>query len=337
MNNYNDIILKYNSLEMTLAEREEFKRNLKQNEPLREEFEFQKKLDRIMKQSLLLEAIENDPFLKEADILAQKDVETYMNNRRLKNAKKEITSYEVDKEIDLQIKVSKAEVEMLLSGIDDIAENWVKDFDRGKANIGDDVAAKQIVEYVKRSDPFHESEIHVPKLRRLITRKIAFQAAAAVLVLSMLLFKTLIPSYSGNSVFERFYEPLDANSYRLRGNSNEVSGKLQEGVDYYLSKDYRHAEKAFNELRNMNENLQEVLLFSGLNHMGQGNFTEAITLLTDLLSADDQFIPEAQWYLGLCYIKTGEIEKARPLMETLSKSEGLYQLKAQQILKNLNK
>ena len=87
----------------------------------------------------------------------------------------------------------------------------------------------------------------------------------------------------------------------------------------------------------MNENLPEVLLFSGLNQMGQGNFPEAIKVFTNLLSAEDEFVPEAQWYLGLCYIKTGENLKARSLMETLSETEGIYKKKAQLILKNLNR
>jgi hypothetical protein len=334
MNDYTDIILKYHSGEMTYAEQDEFKHFLRQNGQLRKEFAFQEKLDRVMKQGLLLDAIENDPDLAETEILARKDIDTYLNKEELKIGKRDII---VNEEVELQIKIAKAEVEMALSGIDDISEVWVRDFEQGRPTAGNDVAAQQIVEYVKKSEPFNQSGAQVSGLRRLLTRKIVFQVAAAVLVLSMLLFKTLTPSYSGNSVYDRYYEPLDANSYRLRSNSREVTGKLQQGVDYYLSKDYTKAELAFNELRKMNENLQEVLLFSGLNQMGQGNFPAAINLFNDLLSAKDQFVPEAQWYLGLCYIKTGEVHKARPLMETLSETEGMYKKKAQLILQSLDR
>lgn len=337
MNNFTDIILKYHSGEMTKTEREGFKHNLMLNEQFKKEFVFQEKLDNIMKQSLLLESIESDPDLVKAEILARKDIDTYLNKDRLRSGSKDINIFEVETEVELQKKIAKAEVEMVLSGIDDITEVWVRNFEQRKPTIGNDVAAQRIVEYVRKSDPFNESDIQMPGLRRFLTRKIVFRMAAAVLVLSMLLFKTLAPSNSGISVYERYYEPLDANSFRIRGNSREVTGKLQEGVDYYLSKDYTNAELAFNELRKMNENLQEVLLFSGLNQMGQGNFPAAITLLSDLLSTEDQFVPEAQWYLGLCYIKTGEILKARSLMETLSETEGIYKKKAQVILKSLNR
>ncbi|MCX6239528.1 MAG: hypothetical protein NTY07_18585 [Bacteroidia bacterium] len=337
MNNFTDIILNYHSGEMSNVEREEFKRNLRYNKQLRKEFVFQEKLDNIMKQSLLLESIERDPDLIKAEILARKDIDTYRNKGGLRSGKQDINIYEVENEVELQIKIAKAEVEMVLSGIDDITEVWVSNFGQSNPTIGNDVASRRIAEYVKKSDPFNESDIQVPALRRLMTKKIVFQIAAAVLVLSMLLFKSLTPSYSGDSVYERYYEPLDANSFRLRGSSREVTGKLQEGVDYYLSKDYTHAELTFNELRKMNENSQEVLLFSGLNQMGQGDFPSAITLLSKLLSLEDQFIPEAQWYLGLCYIKTSEIQKAHSLMETLSETEGIYKNKALVILKSLNR
>ena len=71
--------------------------------------------------------------------------------------------------------------------------------------------------------------------------------------------------------------------------------------------------------------------------MEQKNYPLAISYFNELLSAQDQFIPETQWYLGLCFIKTGDLPKARSLMEKLSQSEGLYKKKAQRILKNLNK
>jgi tetratricopeptide (TPR) repeat protein len=334
MTDFTDIILKYRSGEMTKVEKEEFKRNLSLDEQFRKEYIFQEKIDKIMKQSLLLDSIESDPDLIRAEILARKDIDTYLSKDVRKKEKK---SFELGAEVELQKKVAKAEVEMVLSGIDDISEVWVRNFEQTKPALKHHVAAQRIMGYIQESDPFNET---APVKRNIIhrfSRKVVIQVAAAALLLSLLLFKSLTPSYTGDFVYSRYYEPLAANSYRLRGNSNEVGGKLQEGVDYYLLKEYSKAEQAFNESRKMNENLPEVLLFSGLNHMGQNNFPAAIASFTDLLSAEDQFIPEAQWYLGLCYIKTGETLKARSLMETLSGTEGIYKKKAQLILKNLSR
>ena len=78
MNNFTDIILKNRLGEMNKAERDDFKRNLVLNEQLRKEYSFQEKLDNILKNSMLLDAIENDPDLIKADILAQRDIDVFM-------------------------------------------------------------------------------------------------------------------------------------------------------------------------------------------------------------------------------------------------------------------
>ena len=337
MNKYTDLILKYRLGEMTITEREEFNRNLCHNLQLRKEFLFQEKLDKIMKKSLMLEAIENDPDLIKAEILACQDIENYMEAGRSSKKQTESNNINVETEVQLRKKIAKAEVEMVLSGIDNVSEVWVRNFDMNKAAIRHDASAQRIVEYVKKSDPFDQKAITMYPKRKGISRNIMLQAAAAVLVLSLLLFKSLTPSYTGDSIYQHYYSPLEANSLTLRGNAQSANGQLQEGIDYYISKDYGKAEEAFNNLRKMKQNLPEVLLFSGLNQMEQNNIPAAIGYFNDILSAEDQFIPEAQWYLGLCYIKTGETLRAVALMEILAETEGLYKKKAQLILKNLKR
>ncbi len=337
MNDYGDIILKYRSGEMTIAEREEFNRIFSTNIHLRKEFIFQENLDKVMKKNLLLEAIENDPDLIKAEILALKDIDNYLNKSGLKMNPKAFDILEVETEVELRKRIAKAEVEMVLSGIDDISEVWVKDFERRKPTIQVEKDAQRIFEYVKKSAPFNETVTQMPSIGQRITRKIVFQAAAAVFILSLLLFKSLTPTWSGDSVYQHNYVPLEANSFHLRGSAQEVNGKLQTGVDYYLAKDFGKAELAFSELRKTSKNLPEVLLFSGLNQMEQNNFPAAITFFNNLLASEDQFVPETQWYLGLCYIKTGDTAKARSLMTTVSETEGIYKNKALDILKGLNR
>ena len=288
-----------------------------------------------MKESLSLEGFESDPNLIKAEILAQKDIDNYMSRSGIKNQAKPFM--DIETEVEIRKRIAKAEVEMVLSGIDDISETWVKDFEKRKSELLTGQAAKQIREYVASSNPFVEPAVQTPAASRTLSRRFVFQLAAAVFVLSLLLFKVLTPSFSGDSLYKQYYEPLEANSFQLRGNMQDANTKLQEGVDCYLSKDYGRAELAFSNLRSMNKNLPEVLLFSGLNQIGLNNYPAAITSFSDLIAHQDQFIPEAQWYLGLCYLKTGELSKARTLLATLSETEGIYKEKAQVILKNLNR
>jgi len=337
MNNYGDLILRYQSGEMSIAERAEFKRELSLSVELRKEFLFQEKLDKVMKRSLSLEGIESDPNLIKAEIMAQKDIDSYLNRKRNSSTTLSSNSIEVEAEVEIRKRIAKAEVEMVLAGIDDITEEWVRSFDERKPEIQGDKKARRVFEYIKKGESSQENIIQMPAATHRVTRKVIFQAAAAVFILSLLLFKALTPNYSGSSVYKHYYEPLEANSYQLRGNVQDASSKLQEGVDFYLSKNYDKAEIAFNDLRKMKYIQPEVLLYTGLNEMGQNNFQQAITTFNDLLAHQDQFVPEAQWYLALCYIKTGDKQKAQSLMSMLSETEGIYKKKAQTILKNLNR
>src|SRR5665647_357227 len=133
MNNFTDIILKYQSGEMTIDEQDEFNRKRNLNEKLRNEFEFQEKIDEIMKINLLLEEIETDPELTNVEILARNDIATYLHSHGEKkdgsNGQKYLHEIEVDTEADLQKMIGKAEVEIALHEIDEISEVWVRKFD----------------------------------------------------------------------------------------------------------------------------------------------------------------------------------------------------------------
>ena len=337
MNNYNDLILKYQSGEMSIPEREEFNRNFFLSEELRKEFVFQEKLDKVMKKSLFLEGIESDPNLIKAEILALQDIDNYLYKSNMQSSKIINNTISVETEIEIRKKIAKAEVEMVLSGIDDVAEEWVRDFELRKPALQGDVSAQRIFEYVNKGELSQETVIQMPAASHRISRKIIFQAAAAVFILCLLLFKALTPGFSGDNVFSSYYEPLEANSFQFRGNTQEASSKLQEGVDYYLSKDYSKAEIAFSNISRMDKQLPELLLYTGLTHMGKNNYNAAIPYFSNLLSLENQFVPEAQWYLALCYLKTGDISKAHSLMVVVSETEGIYKNKARKILKSLNR
>lgn len=336
MNNFTDIILKNRLGEMNKAEREDFKRNLVLNEQLRKEYSFQEKLDNILKNSMLLDAIENDPDLIKADILAQRDIDVFMGLNKSTTLERK-GNLDLEVEVEMRNKIAKAEVEMFLSGVDVLSEVWVKNFDFNRKSIKEDVVAQNIVNYINKSLTQNQPVISLPIFTHSLTRRIGYSVAAAVLFLSLLTVKSLTSTYTSGNIYDKYYEPLEANAYRLRGNAQDGQEKLQEGIDLYVSKDYAKAEMAFGQIENIKENQSEILLYSGLNKMQQGNYSGAIGLFEELLSKQDLFIPEVQWYLGLCYLKTGDKLKALPLMESLSHTEGLYKNKAYLILKDLRR
>ena len=107
-----------------------------------------------MKKRLSLESIESDPDLIKAEILAQQDIDKYLNKTGIQNPKRSIDNFEVETEVEIRKRIAKAEVDMVLSGVDDISEKWVKDFEKRKSALRSDKGAQQIVEYVRKSEPY---------------------------------------------------------------------------------------------------------------------------------------------------------------------------------------
>jgi len=69
--------------------------------------------------------------------------------------------------------------------------------------------------------------------------------------------------------------------------------------------------------------------------MASGENKQAVNILESIAGKGGEFSREAEWYLGLAYIKTGETAKARNCFESLSKSGGYYSDRAEKLLRRL--
>ena len=162
----------------------------------------------------------------------------------------------------------------------------------------------------------------------------AFGAAIGIFIITMLLFKSLSPTYSESDLFNRFYEPLTDNSFQLRGSEQEKEHLFSEGVNEYLAGNYESADLKFDQLITSGVEKPEVLLYAGLTKTAIEDYVDAIVTLNNLLQNSDQYSPEAKWYLGLCYLKTGNTVKTKAILEDLI-AQKMYTKKAQALLRNL--
>jgi tetratricopeptide (TPR) repeat protein len=65
------------------------------------------------------------------------------------------------------------------------------------------------------------------------------------------------------------------------------------------------------------------------------NYSQTIDLLTGVANGHGEYGKEAEWYLGLSYLKTGNKAKAIDCFEYLVKSNGFYRERAENILYRL--
>ena len=56
-----------------------------------------------------------------------------------------------------------------------------------------------------------------------------------------------------------------------------------------------------------------------------------------IVDGNTRYLPEAMWYLSLCYLKVSEVEKAAALLGQLESYDGMYKEDAQTLLKKLRR
>jgi len=174
-------------------------------------------------------------------------------------------------------------------------------------------------------------------LERLGPRKYLFAAVAAAAAIILVMIG-LSPSFtSADRLFQTYYEPLDASDYTRRGERTDLYLNMTEGINLYNQGAYEKSNHVFSRLYSIHAPLAEVRLFSGLTYMGLGAYDTAVHFFEELLENNVRYVPEATWYLSLCYLKTGELEKAGDLLPGLDEYEGLYSEQAQDLRKKLRR
>jgi len=160
-------------------------------------------------------------------------------------------------------------------------------------------------------------------------------AAAAAVILVMI---GLSPSFADpDMLFQTYYKPLDASDYTRRGDGTDLHLNLAEGISLYNQEAYEKSNYIFSHLYSVHPSLAEVRLFSGLSYMGLEQYDNAAHFLEELLENNVRYLPEATWYLSLCCLKTGELEKARELLSGLDEYEGMYGEQAQDLRNKLRR
>lgn len=163
-----------------------------------------------------------------------------------------------------------------------------------------------------------------------------FAAAASILVLIIVgiaIGYNAQPSDSlENRLYAEYYAPLsNFNDYILANNTFIIAKQK------YMDGDYTNALLILKNLPSYITIEAERNMFIGLSSMEIGRYKVAADYFEEILTNQSTFdyIPHVRWYLGLCYLKLGDKEKAVETFRTIVNSNNDYSRKAKQILKRI--
>lgn len=118
----------------------------------------------------------------------------------------------------------------------------------------------------------------------------------------------------------------------VRGNDEQ--SKRTDAFAAYEAEDYVTAATLFTELLDEKEEAGMLMLLGNCN-LVLGNTTEARNQFIRLINDFDDLDNQAKWYLGLSYLKEGDVKTAQLIFQELSNSEYSYAARAKKLLNKI--
>jgi len=160
-------------------------------------------------------------------------------------------------------------------------------------------------------------------------------ASLAVIITTVCIFYMLKPkTYNNEKLFSMYYKPYETDaSYRsIRTDFSLFS----QGLRIYKQGDFKGALEKFKLLTENDNAFIPANFFSGISFIEEGQIQEAVKSFKFILNQNDNgLIVHAEWYLGLCYLKTNENNKAIDQFQKIVENNLFYQNNAAEILKQI--
>ncbi len=161
------------------------------------------------------------------------------------------------------------------------------------------------------------------------------QAVAAAVVILLVSGGIIGDFYANKPINQELYsEYFSPENALLSVRSQETfNTKVKEGMYYYEQEKFTEAISFF--LSEPDNLLGK--LYTGFSLMKLEKFEQAESPFTEIIdNKDNLFVDQAEWNLGLCYLRSGKTTKAESLFARISDGNTIYNKDANQILRELN-
>ena len=173
-------------------------------------------------------------------------------------------------------------------------------------------------------------------IRRSLFQKLAMAAGFLLLLFVGTYYFDHIAN-SPRQISQQYFKPyltLDAE----RGQNSDAANLsiMEKAYLYYGAEQWDNASEQFELL--LHENYDPAHAFFLANaYLANKQYSKAIPLLEKLHTENSEFSLRAQWYLSLAYLQSGNIEKAKTLLQEINNNQSApsYKERAAKILEQL--
>ncbi len=156
-------------------------------------------------------------------------------------------------------------------------------------------------------------------------------------VISLGTYSLFFKKVSDNKIVSQFYKPYDVTLVNRSANG-DLDMTLRTALLKYENKEYSEAIRYFQKALEINPKMIASELYTGISYFEIKEYRKADKSLSKVIEQNDNlYIEQAEWYLGFCYLKLKENDKAREQFGRLASRHGYYQKEARKILRKIGK
>ncbi|MCU0323821.1 MAG: tetratricopeptide repeat protein [Spirosomaceae bacterium] len=163
-------------------------------------------------------------------------------------------------------------------------------------------------------------------------------AAASVIIVGATLWIFVFKTSSNEDLFTQNFQVYpNVIAPSVRGSST-VEGDKKLAFELYEQEKFREAIGVFEKISKETKDEYPVF-YVGQCYMALGEYQKAISILSGAVLTDEKFPFDTQrkWYLALAYLKMGDKENAKLILELLTNYENIQNQKATELLEKLEK
>jgi TolA-binding protein len=142
---------------------------------------------------------------------------------------------------------------------------------------------------------------------------------------------------SNEEIFERYYSVVPvASESASRSLSSSPDNAYMHAVNEYKKGDYDKAISLLLQFTTNEQTNPELFMMLGNSYVETEQFTEAGVNYRKVIDHNDNlYIEDANWMLALCYLRTGDNEKARTQLSMIASSDSRHSRNAAKALRKL--
>lgn len=197
----------------------------------------------------------------------------------------------------------------------------------------DVISLRDKLQNISREEKGRSSEI----LGLSPKRKSLFWYAAASTIILMIVFTSLLrhKSYTSQQLYTSYYQPY-RNGSNVSRSSGATDGAMTSALRHIDNGDYRTALGLLDKASAGTKDGFSVKFYSGVAYQELGEYGRAISSFSEVVRhGDNLLVEQSQWYIGLCYLRLDERERAAGQFRSIVSGNGYYRDQSKKILKQL--